>query len=630
MIDNEDNLYINEYSLYMNRIYMLNAFRAAHQNRAVRKALCHWFKIYELENVDAFLIQEYNKTIREQPAKDLAQQKAAETRFINSSVKTLKEKTRETPSPSPIQTAIHLVIQRFSLTPMAGSLLELACCYDYIQNSIADDLWSELENATIGHLEITAILLDCSTDKVEEAFRELADVGITDLEVLHETDTDPSKYINNYFDRVWHPPVRDMDELMARLVGQPCEVTLHLSDFAHLDNRDDAVSLISAAMQKRHEGKPATGVHILLFGRAGTGKTEFAKTLARAAGACLYSIGEPDRDSEEKSDTERGSRTRRRNQIRVAQALLRSLPDTAILCDEAEDVLDSGRGTRLINHRLLENTPVPVIYTANRLNHLDEGMLRRFTYILTFTAHSPTRQTAILQQMLEKSNIEGIDAAACARRLVDQLECPPAILAKAIETTRLINGDENDIYHFCERLERTIATHCARPRLGPPIEAKVPWAAFLHLGQDADAMRDTLAAVIEKKEKGINILLYGPPGTGKTEFARTLCGEVGARLYAIGENEIGPQARPSTDRTETLDYALEALADEPNAAILFDEMEDFHQPQKHWLNRIVEANPVPIIWTCNSIDFYRMFQSFFIDRILYAIEFRYIPVSNAN
>ena len=144
---------------------------------------------------------------------------------------------------------------------------------------------------------------------------------------------------------------------MARLVGQPCEVTLHLSDFAHLDNRDDAVSLISAAMQKRHEGKPATGVNILLFGRAGTGKTEFAKTLARAAGACLYSIGEPDRDSEEKSDTERGSRTRRRNQIRVAQALLRSLPDTAILCDEAEDVLDSGRGTRLINHRLLENTP---------------------------------------------------------------------------------------------------------------------------------------------------------------------------------------------------------------------------------------------------------------------------------
>ena len=626
MIDNEDSLYINEYSLYTNRIYMLNAFRAAQQNRTVRKALCHWFKIYELENVDAFLIQEYNKTMKEQPAKDLAQQKAAEIRFINSSVKTLKEKTRETPSPSPIQTAIHLVIRRFSLTPMAGSLLELACCYNYIQNSIADDLWRELEDATIGHLETTAILLDCSPDEVEDAFRELADVGITDLEVLHETDTDPSKYINNYFDGVWHPPVRDMDELMACLVGQPCEATLHLSDFAYLDDRDEAVRLLRAAMQKRY--KDISGVNILLVGRAGTGKTEFAKTLARTAGACLYSIGEPDRDSEEKSDTERGSRTRRRNQIRVAQALLRSLPDTAILCDEAEDVLDSGRGTRLINHRLLENTPVPVIYTANRLDHLDESILRRFTYVLKFTTHSPTRQTAILQRMLEESGVVGINATTCARRLVDQLECPPAILAKAIETTRLINGDENDIYHFCEKLERTIATQHAHPRLGPPIEAKVPWAAFSHLGQDADAVRDTLAAVIEKKEKGINILLYGPPGTGKTEFARTLCGEVGAHLYAIGENEIGPQARPSAGRTETLDYVLEALADEPNAAILFDEMEDFHQPQKHWLNRIVEANPVPIIWTCNSINFYRMFQSFFIDRILYAIEFRHIPVSN--
>ena len=117
--------------------------------------------------------------------------------------------------------------------------------------------------------------------------------------------------------------------------------------------------LLSAAMQKRREGKPVSGVNILLYGRAGTGKTEFAKTLSRAAGACLYSIGELGRNDMEKSDTKRDCRARRRNQIRMAQALLRSVPDAAILCDEAEDVLDSGHGTRLANHRLLENTPYP-------------------------------------------------------------------------------------------------------------------------------------------------------------------------------------------------------------------------------------------------------------------------------
>ncbi len=627
---------VNEYSLYRNRIYLLNALRAAQQNRTVRKELLEWFRRNEgeLEIMDAFLMQEYNKTIKEQSprlfmteslsSEDPDQRKAAETLFINSSVKTLEQKTREAPPPDSAQTATHLVIQRFSLKPMAGTLLQLTYYY-HIYHSIAHSLWDQLHDVAQGHIETTAILLGCSPEEVEDAFRELADVGIADREDLSDRRTDPGDYIHIYFERIWHPPVGNMDELIARLVGQLCKATLDLKDFAHLDNRDNAVRLLSAAIQERHEEKPATGVNILLYGRAGTGKTEFAKTLSCAAGAYLYSIGEPGRNNEEKSDTERDCRARRRNQIRMAQALLRSVPNAAILCDEAEDVLDSGHGTRLINHRLLENTPVPVIYTANCLDHLDESMLRRFTYILKFTAHSPTRQTAILQRMLEESGIESIDTTTCARHLVDQLECPPAILAKAIETTRLINGDENDIYHFCEELECTIATHCARPRLGPPVKPQLPWEAYAHLGQDAEDVRGTLAAVLGTNSKGVNILLYGPPGTGKTEFARTLCGEVGAQLYAIGETEIGPDARPSADRSKTLDYALEALADEPNTVILFDEMEDFHQPKKLYLNRIVEENPVPIIWACNAISYYRTFEPFFIDRMLHAIEFRHMP-----
>ncbi len=626
---------MNEYSLYTNRIYLQNALRAAQQNRTVRKELLEWFRRNEdkLEITVPFLMQEYYKAIPERRSyqyetesssspEDPAQRKAAETRFINASVKTLEQKTREAPPPDATQTATHLVIQRFSLKPMAGTLLQLTYYY-HIYHSIAHSLWDQLHDVAQGHIETTAILLGCSLEEVEDAFRELADVGITDLEDLNGTHTDPHHYINTYFERIWHPPVRNMDELIARLVGQLCKATLDLKDFAHLDNRDNAVRLLSAAIQERHEEKPATGVNILLYGRAGTGKTEFAKTLSCAAGAYLYSIGKPGRNNEEKSDTERDCRARRRNQIRMAQALLRSVPNAAILCDEAEDVLDSGHGTRLINHRLLENTPVPVIYTANRLDHLDESMLRRFTYILKFTAHSPTRQTAILQRMLEEIGIEGINnTTTCARRLVDQLECPPAILAKAIETTRLINGNENDIYHFCEQLECTIAAHCARPRLGPPVKPQLPWEAYSHLGQDAEDVRGTLAAVLGTNSKGVNILLYGPPGTGKTEFARTLCGEVGAQLYAIGD---GPDARPSADRSKTLDYALEALSDEPNTVILFDEMEDFHQPKKLYLNRIVEENPVPIIWACNAISYYRTFEPFFIDRMLHAIEFRHMP-----
>ena len=626
-----------EYDQYANRIYLRNALRTAQRNRTVRKALLNWFRQSEeeLESLDAAILQAYDILIekktsdrrlsaRDRAGANLTQERVAE--FIAHAIEILDRNTRKAPVPTPEARATRTVAEHFSLGPVTESLLELVRRYAYAYRGMVESLWDELYGAVGG--QATAILIGCAPDEVIDALCELDDRGISHCEHNRErrgfAGTMPDEYIDSRFAAVWQPPVRNGDELQARLVGRPCDAKLGMDDFAHLEGRDDAIRMLRAAVQKRGKGKPVAGLNILLVGRAGTGKTEFAKTLAHAVGASLYSIGEPDREEKRERGTELNRRASRRNELRMAQVLLRAVPDAAILCDEAEDVLESTRGTRLANHRLLEETPVPMIHTANRLDDLDESMLRRFSFVLKFTAHSPTRQTAILQRMIEESGLEGIDAPACARRLVDRLECPPGILAQAIETTRLIEGTAADLYRFGERLERTIAAQHARPRLGPPVEARLPWRAFSHLGQDAEDARRTLTAAVQNRQRGINILLYGPPGTGKTEFARTLCGEAEMRLYAIGDNEIGADARLSVDRSTTLDYALEALADEQNAAILFDEMEDFCRVQKLWLNRIVEENPVPIIWACNAIGYYRMMQPFFIDRMLHAIEFRHM------
>ena len=630
---------MTEHSQYMDRIYLRNALRAAQRNRAIRKELCDWFSENEeeVEKLDASLMQAYNDSLkqyvprrrasREEPLDAITIQ-AKQTEFINRAIKILDRHTHEEPVPTPEAMATRLVVEHFSLGPVTEAVLELDRRYAYIRRAMVESLWDALRDAAGGNPETTALLLNCTPNEVIDARCELADRGIACFEYDREyrdlRNATPGDHLIPLFTRVWHPPVRSTAELQARLVSRPCEAALCLDDFAHLEGRDDALRLLRAAVQKRDNGKPASGVNILLVGRAGTGKTEFAKTLAHAVGASLYSIGEPDSDGEEERREASGKRASHRNQLRLAQSLLRAAPDAAILCDEAEDVLESTRGTRLSNHRLLEETPMPVIYTANSLTAWDESMLRRFSLVLKFTAHSPTRQTAILQRMLAESGLKGIDAPACARNLVDHLECPPGILAQAIKTTRLINGNADDLYRFSEGLERAIATRYARPRLGMPVKPRLQWQAFSHLGQDAEDARRTLTAAIQNRQKGINILLYGPPGTGKTEFARTLCGAVRARLYAIGDNEVGAEARLSVDRSQTLDYALEALADEQNAAILFDEMEDFHRVEKLWLNRIVEENPVPIIWACNAIGYYRVMQPFFIDRMLHAIEFRHM------
>ena len=607
---------MNAYSLHIARTYVRNVLAAAQANRSIRSAVLKWME----DRQDPLKSIGVARLLRRLDSKK------ANLRFLQHTVQRLERKGRRKPPLSPDALATQLVVQRFALGPTAAALLELA--HSYRHNSFVRNVLFQIEFGCSNRAEDFALYLDRTRHEIEDGLLDLAAAGIADSETVARLSgyDDPDDYINDWFWEVWHPPVRDMDELTACLVGEPCVARLRLEDFAHVTELDDVHRVLSGARNRRYSVARAAGVNILLYGRPGAGKTEFAKTVAESAGMALFTVGESRIGDEKRRNTVHDRRADCRNELRMAQKLLLAMPEAAILCDEAEDALESTSGSRLENHRLMEGNPVPVIYTANSLDDLDESMLRRFTHVIRFNAHGPTRQTRILRRMLAESGLKGIDASACAKRLVDELECTPGILAKAIETTRLVGGSEADVYRYCEQLERTITTRYARPRLGPQVQAELPWEAFSHLEADAEDARKTLASVADTKEKGINILLYGPPGTGKTEFARTLCGEAGARLYAIGANEVGPKSRRTVSRVEALDYALEALVHEPGAVVFFDEMEDFECVEKHWLNRVLEENPVPIIWACNSIDYYRIFLPFFIDRMMHAIEFRHMSV----
>ena len=523
---------------------------------------------------------------------------------------------------SPSLRASRLLAQRLGLGSEAASVIGLAHHCDLSRT--IDSLWREVNEVEKDAVATTAILLGNSRNATRRAMEAMVEVGIADRDQMRH-DGDLDRFLD--VDSVWNPPVENEEELVERLLRRPATPRLDLRHFDHLENRDEAVSLLSAAFRDR-----APGVNLLFHGRAGTGKTEFAKTLTAAAGGDLYAVGEPAREG-----THRG----RPEELRMAQALFRKDRATAVLCDEMEDLFrfdsDSKRDSdlRLDRLRLLEDNPVPTIYTANRIDRLDEAVLRRFTVILRFAAHSPRRRATIHRRMLAEAALPGVeDEGALASRLSDELEAAPGLVEQAIRATRLGGGGSEALFRHAERLERAISGSRKIPRLGAPVAARLPWSAFAHLGRDAEDVRASLAAALGRgpaeetndRKPGVNLLFYGPPGTGKTEFARTLCGAVGARLYDIGRQELGPEAREAPSRWACLEYALESLADEPGAVILFDEMEDLPiSIPKQWLNRLLEENRTPILWTCNAADFYRDHQPFFIDRILHALEFRRVP-----
>lgn len=529
---------------------------------------------------------------------------------------------------SPTARAASLFASRLDLGPVAAAVVHLG--HLYAEWGAVERLYDHLHETRKDLAATTAALLGVRKREVTDAMLALLEFGFGDRSYWY-SDRGLGQFASD-IEAIWQPPVRTDAELLERLVGRPSKPSLDLDDFRHLDARDDAVRLLSGALRQS-----TPGVNILLHGRAGTGKTEFAKTLAAAAGGRLYSTGEPEADGETRGNH---PGLDRRNDLRRADRLLGTEGDAVLLCDELDEVFDAGeKGSRVSRLRLLEDNRTPTIYTANRIGDLDEAVLRRFMLIARFTALSPGRRTEMNRRILAGANLPKIaDPETLAARLSDELEAAPGVLAQAIRVIELTGGGDDELFRHAERIERAISRNRARPRLGPPVEAKHPWSAFAHLGKHARDVRDSLAAAVfggadgagagapAVRRTGVNLLFYGPPGTGKTEFARTLCAEIGARLYSVGEKEFGPDARAASDRWDSLEYALEALADEPGTVLLFDEMEDLPGLMpKQWLNGVLEANPVPVLWAANATDYYREFEPFFLDRMLHALEFRTVP-----
>jgi len=400
-----------------------------------------------------------------------------------------------------------------------------------------------------------------------------------------------------------------INDIRIALLGHCQQGSLKFSDFVHLGRDADVVlALLKGALAARERG-----VNILVYGPPGTGKTEFCKTLAASLEVTLISIAEED---EHGAEPTRGERL---GDLQLAQRLLATGNPSLILFDEAEDLMSSaggheplfgadplsGRavGSRAFMHRLLEQGPSPVLWTANSLSTFPPAILRRMTACIE-VAIPPTAVRAALWSQIAQQ--EGVDVASQdMTRLARLLPAAPALARSAMRAARLAGGSAETATWAVAGVVRAMNSG-RMPVVAGGLEDFDPELVSADIDLGALAARLATSGT----SRAITLLLSGPPGSGKSAYARYLAGCMGLE---VTQKRVSDLFSPYIGETEKAIAAAfkEALASK--TFLIFDEADsllaDRRGAHRSWevsqVNELlcaIESHPFPVVCTTNLLD----------------------------
>jgi transitional endoplasmic reticulum ATPase len=492
------------------------------------------------------------------------------------------------PRPSAVEVRLGFLAEALRLDKAESDVLRLIVSATRIRemNSLlAFGCVSALDEANVGAL---VLLVSSGSRKVREALSAKGTLqGLGLIEDRHGGDFAPSPTLMKLVQSRWAKP----EDLLKKLYGVPKPPQFKAADFDHIGPSVDlAIRLVSVALQK---GEP--GVHVLIHGKPGGGKTELARTIVAAVSQAARFGAAPLFIGEEGAAGDEPSRSSRLASLAIADAAAARTGAAVIVVDEAEEIVGDldgltpwrrvEGGSRVFIHRIFEQTRTPTIWITNFPERFPESVLSRFSMAIHVPPLDAARRKDMVGRLVTRRGMRRLGTAG-----IDQLAslaASPRAIDSALRVGRLVKGGAADV----ALAARTVLEACGGDRQSSPKPPTVFDPTLSNADTDLEALAARLAA---SSSRAVTLALTGVPGAGKSAYARHLAERMGLQVVEKRPNDLFGKYVGETERR--IAEAFREAGDQ-GAMLIFDEADSYVQDRSKAM-RSHEVSCVNTFLTC--------------------------------